>query len=149
MADKRNWQELCNQAWFARKRHDFQQAETLLLAAVKEVSTKPEDRTRLHETLNSLANVYAENGELAKALETAKHDVEVCRQLPGESHILLGSALMFFTQILMQTGQYATAIAAAEEGLAIYVGILGKNHSETLRMTKVLTDAQEKVLQTN
>jgi tetratricopeptide (TPR) repeat protein len=147
MADKRQWQELCNQAWFARKRGDYSQAASLLIAAAQEVNTSPEDRANLSETLNTLANVYAESGELPRAIEMAKKAIEVCRQLSSQPSILLGSALMFLAHVLLEARQSVQAAAAAEEGAEIYSIIMGEEHPETVRMRQVWIQAQDKAQQ--
>jgi tetratricopeptide (TPR) repeat protein len=113
MGEKRIWQDLSNQAWLAKRRGDFQQAVSLLTAALREVDTLPEDREDLHVTLNTLANLYAESGEVMKALEIAIRDIEVCRQFPSEARIFLGSSLMFLAHVLLEAGRHAEAIGPA------------------------------------
>jgi tetratricopeptide (TPR) repeat protein len=142
MGDKRIWQDLRNQAWDAKRRGDFQQAVSLLTAAVQEVSTLPEDRADLSMTLNTLANLYAETGQVTNAIEIATRDIEVCRQLPGEARILLGSSLMFLAHVLLEARRYAEAIDPATEGAKIYSTVMGEAHSETVRMRQVLAEIQ-------
>jgi tetratricopeptide (TPR) repeat protein len=143
MGDKRIWQDLRNQAWSAKRRGDFQQAVSLLTAAVQEVSTHPEDRPDLHVTLNTLASLYAETGQVTNAIEIATRDIEVCRQLPNEARILLGSSLMFLAHVLLEARRYAEVIDPATEGAEIYSTVMGETHSETVRMRQVLTEAHE------
>lgn len=145
MRDKRLWQKLCNQSWFAKRRGDYQNAISLLDDAIREVCTLPEDRPDLHVTLNTLANLHAESGDLTTAIEIARRDIDVCRQLPSESSGLLGSSLMFLAHVLVEAGCLSEAIGPATEGVEIYSTEMGETHSETIRMRRVLAEIQAKL----
>ena len=149
MGDKRKYQNLRDQAFLAKRKGDFREAESLLIAAVREVSEDPHDRPDLSRTLNTLAYLYVVSGELSRSIEIANSDVEVCRQLPTESRILLGNALMFLAGVLIEAGEYSGAVSAAEEGIPIYANVMGENHSETQRMRMILNEAQQKLGQSN
>lgn len=145
MASKSKWQQLCNDAWFARKRCDFQTAKILLLSAVEEVKNDPADLVDLCVTLNTLANLYAENGDLPKAVAIARSIVELHRQSTGTERGFLGGHLMFLAMVLMEAGEFEEAVQFAEEGERFYAQVMGETHSETQRMRKVLTDARNQL----
>ncbi len=145
MTDKREWQRLSNEAWFAKRRGDFRAAERLLLAAIHEVSSNQEDRAELCLTLNTLADLYANYGEISEAIRIAKSIVETRRIMPISYRNLLGSDLMFLAMALNDAGQVAEAVRAAEEGVHIYSDLMGCQHSETLRMGAFLAEAKRKL----
>ena len=141
------WQQLKNDAWLAKQRGNFADAETLLFAALDEVSTNPLLREKMCLTLNILANLYVENGEFAEAIKIAKYDVQLLRELPNEKEMLLGSGLLTLAGILTVAGQYAEVIPFAEEGVKIYAKVLGENHSETDRMRNLLSEAKRNLVE--
>ena len=134
------WQTLDSESWFARRRGDFPNAESLLLQAVEVASADPEDRSELCLSLNVLANLYADRGRLDDALALAERAVVVRRGMPQSRSGFLGADLMLVAQLLARCDRAADSIGAAEEGVSLYSQSMGPTHNETVRMSEVLAD---------
>jgi hypothetical protein len=144
MTRKSRWQQLKSDAWAARRRGDCERAEALFRAAADEASENNQDLGDLCITLNGLADLYAEQGQTKKAVETAKRIVSLRRRVAASQDILLGNDLMFLAMVLAEQGESHEAIVVAEEGAAIYSAVLGERHPETHRMMSFLAQEREK-----
>ena len=144
MIDLRRWQQLKNEAWFAKKRGNFREAEVLLMAALNEVNTNPLLQEEMSLTLNILANHYVDTGDITEAIRIAKYDVKIRREI-SNAPSLLGSSLLTLAGVLTEAGQFAEVIPVAEEGVAIYAEVLGETHPETDRLRNLLSEAKRKL----
>ena len=144
MQSKKRWQELRNAAWQARRNGEFDQAEKYLMEAIREAKLFEGNAQDLQETLNTLANFYAEQGRIDEAVEIAREIVRMHRHDSTSSPVLLANDLMFLAHVLVERGDVAEAILHAAEGVPLYEQMWGFDHSETQRMREFLRELTDK-----
>ncbi|MBW3552433.1 MAG: serine/threonine-protein kinase [Gemmatimonadetes bacterium] len=80
--------------------------------------SSPEDRTALAETLDFLAVVLLEQGELESAERASREALDLRRQLPGASRDLIGS-LNGLAAVLRAAGRFRAAASVSTEAVAL------------------------------
>ena len=138
MVNKARWQTLRQEAWEAKRNGHFEQSRTLFQASIDEVQDHTHDLEDLCLTLNGLADLHVQHGELEKAIEIARSIVATRRSIAGKGHILLGNDLMFLAMVLEEAGRYEEALPFAEEGAGIYLAEMGAEHYEAKRMYGIM-----------
>ena len=113
----------------------FEESEQALTRAIELLRSRDGDAdVELDETLstalNNLGSMLAEAGELERALEIHRRNLEVRRSLYGEHHRRVATTLNNIGFVFTMQRRYEEAAETFEQTLAVREEVLGADHAE-------------------
>jgi len=122
------WDSIMADAVKAYQQADYAQAETLLLAALKEAEKFGNQDPRLATSLNNLAELYRAQGNYEQAEPLHQRALAIWEKALGPEHLDVGASLNNLAGLYHAQGNYAEAEPLYQRALAIVEKVLGPEH---------------------
>lgn len=115
-----NWQSLQGEAIRWKFLKQYSRAIECLIQALEITQHSDDLLDETATTLNYLASIYLEAGQLAQAEAAIREALEKRSRLPADRQELVASDYMMLSTVLSLLGRHAEALDAGEKGFALH-----------------------------